>query len=117
MPSGVIWEYDERIQAGASYADLERARAWDRQIGKIRNPVVKAQQIIQQEYVAEINTFLNDIKVNTGEEFYHDSLLHVKEEFSTFDWLMDEMLEHTGFEILEKIKNSKINLDYVCRKK
>ena len=69
------------------------------------------------EYASEVNTFLNGIKINTDAEFYNDGILHIKEEFSTFDWLMDEMFEHTGFNILNKLKYSKTNIDYVGSKK
>jgi ubiquinone/menaquinone biosynthesis C-methylase UbiE len=68
-------------------------------------------------YEAEINYFLDNIRVNTGENLYQDAILHIKEEFSTFDWIMDEMLKRTGFEIVRKDTRTPTTIDYYCMKK
>jgi SAM-dependent methyltransferase len=48
----------------------------------------------------------------TREELEH----HVRTEHSTFSWLLEPMLEHAGFEILEKdFTSSRIYGSYVCR--
>lgn len=70
-----------------------------------------------KEYINEINAFLDFINVKAGEALYNDGILHIKEEFSTFDWLLDEMLKRTGFEIVRKVASSKTNIDYVCKKR
>jgi len=69
-----------------------------------------------KDYITEINSFHEFLKVKSGEELYNDGLLHLKEEFSTFDWLMDEMLRRTGFDIDSKVVRTKTNIDYVCKK-
>ena len=40
---------------------------------------------------------------------------HVREEFSTFTWLLEPMLERAGFEIERAEFRSRIYADYVCR--
>jgi hypothetical protein len=40
---------------------------------------------------------------------------HVREEFSTFSWLLESMLERTGFETERAEFRSRIYADYVCR--
>ena len=40
---------------------------------------------------------------------------HVREEFSTFSWLLEPMLERAGFEIERAQFRSQIYADYVCR--
>lgn len=63
-----------------------------------------------------INHFLDNIRASTGETLYQDGILHIKEEFSTFDWIMDEMLKRTGFEILRKDIRTPTHIDYCCIK-
>ena len=46
-----------------------------------------------------------------------DAELHFKEEFSTYDWIIESMLEHTGFEILDKRMDIGLIAAYSCRKK
>jgi ubiquinone/menaquinone biosynthesis C-methylase UbiE len=70
-----------------------------------------------KDYVTEITHFLDNIRLMTSENLYQDGILHIKEEFSTFDWIMDEMLKRTGFEIIRKDVRTKTNIDYCCIKK
>ena len=43
---------------------------------------------------------------------------HLREEFSTFTWLLEEMLEQTGFEVLESwFSESGIYAGYECRRR
>jgi SAM-dependent methyltransferase len=41
---------------------------------------------------------------------------HVRDEHSTFAWLLEPMLEHSGFEILERDVRGGIYATYVCRR-
>lgn len=70
-----------------------------------------------KDYAAEINHFLDNLRTMAGEYMYQDGILHIKEEFSTFDWIMDEMLKRTGFEIIRKSIQSPVMIDYYCIKK
>lgn len=40
---------------------------------------------------------------------------HVREEFSTYDFVLEPMLEETGFEVLEATYSRGFYADYVCR--
>jgi len=40
---------------------------------------------------------------------------HVRGEFSTYSWLLDAMLERTGFEILERSFRRSVYGTYTCR--
>jgi len=48
----------------------------------------------------------------TGAEFAE----HLREEFSTFTWLLEPMLEHTGFEILDRESRRSTYGAYTCRR-
>jgi SAM-dependent methyltransferase len=41
---------------------------------------------------------------------------HVREEHSTFAWLLEPLLTHAGFEILERDVSGRIYATYVCRR-
>ena len=42
---------------------------------------------------------------------------HVRGEFSTYSWLLDVMLEHTGFEILDRSFRRSAYGAYTCRRR
>ena len=46
----------------------------------------------------------------------HETLIHIKDEFSTYDWIMDGLFEKTGFSIDSKIIEGNF-LTYICSKK
>jgi 2-polyprenyl-3-methyl-5-hydroxy-6-metoxy-1,4-benzoquinol methylase len=67
-------------------------------------------------YQSEMNTFLIDMEKRTDTEFVKDGILHLKEEFSTFDWLLDLMIEKTGFAIVKKNIRGTTLASYILRK-
>jgi 2-polyprenyl-3-methyl-5-hydroxy-6-metoxy-1,4-benzoquinol methylase len=67
-------------------------------------------------YQSEMNTFLIDTEKRTDTEFVKDGVLHFKEEFSTFDWLLDMMIEKTGFAIVKKNLKGTTFASYILRK-
>lgn len=69
------------------------------------------------DYSKEIEGFINSIKSLSSDNLYNDSIMHIREEFSTYDWIIDEMLERAGFKIENKYIKSKTNIDYYCIKK
>ncbi len=42
---------------------------------------------------------------------------HVRTEHSTFTWLLEPMLEHTGFEILDRVTRRGAYATYTCRRR
>ncbi len=42
---------------------------------------------------------------------------HLRSEFSTFTWLLEPMLERTGFEIVEREVRASIYATYTCRRR
>jgi SAM-dependent methyltransferase len=42
---------------------------------------------------------------------------HVREEFSTFSWLLEEMLERAGFDVERAEVSAGVHADYLCRKR
>lgn len=67
-------------------------------------------------YESELDTFLMHMKERTDEEFVKDGVLHLKQEFSTFDWLLDSVIEKTGFAIVKKNIGGTTFVSYILRK-
>lgn len=42
---------------------------------------------------------------------------HVRGEFSTYSWLLDSMLDRTGFDIIERIFNRSVYGAYICKRR
>jgi putative AdoMet-dependent methyltransferase len=67
-------------------------------------------------YKQEMSAFLSDLEDKTDKEFAQDGVLHFKEEFSTFDWLLDSIVEKTGFKIKNKNFRYNAGITYVLER-
>lgn len=67
-------------------------------------------------YQGEMNAFLSRLEESTDEEFVRDGILHFREEFSTFEWLLDVILGKAGFAIVHKDVTGRGIISYVLRK-
>ena len=65
----------------------------------------------------EFEQSIHELRKKTNdEEFIKDAAMTYREEFPTFDWIMDEMLKRSGFRIDEKHSDSKTWINYICTK-
>ena len=65
---------------------------------------------------ASLNAWLEAAPSDEGTGYtLSDFAKHVREEFSTCTWLLDESLRNTGFEILEKAFDRNVYARYLCR--
>ncbi len=69
-----------------------------------------------KEHENAINGMIEDLRCAAGESMAHETFIHVKDEFSTYDWIMDALFEKTGFSIDSKIMEGNF-LTYICSKK
>lgn len=63
-----------------------------------------------------ISNWLSIMKEKAGEKMMEESVIHVRDEFSTYDWILEKMIELTGFKIMhvaEEMPNTKA---YICIK-
>lgn len=56
----------------------------------------------QADAETNISRWIEQLREVGGEPFGEEIATHVREEFSTFAWIMDGLLERTGFRILSK---------------
>ena len=65
------------------------------------------------KYADEINTYLLKLEEQTDAEFVKDGVLHFKEEFSTYDWILDPIIERAGFKIKKKVQKDNFFISYI----
>ena len=68
------------------------------------------------DYKSEMNAFLTNLEEKTDVSFVSDGVLHFKEEFSTFDWILDLVIEKAGFSVVKKEKRNSTGIAYILAK-
>ncbi len=69
-----------------------------------------------EKYREGVEYWINRLKEEAGEDMAREAAAHVREEYSTFDWIMEEMLYRAGFYIEEADYQENFIAVYVCRK-
>jgi ubiquinone/menaquinone biosynthesis C-methylase UbiE len=71
--------------------------------------------------IQDFDTYLSQVFKNmsseTGDDIVNAMVLHIKEEFSTFDWVMEGLIEKAGFRIEESHYQDGFMATYLCVKK
>ncbi len=68
------------------------------------------------KYPEYFDRMVNNAEKNVDSGLAKEAEIHLKEEFSTFDWVIDEMLKKTHFKTKKKINRDETFFDYVCTK-
>ncbi len=69
------------------------------------------------EYRSRIDAWIDRVAKPTSEGFTKEEFeMHVREEHSTFAWIIEGMLTRSGFEIVEKDYPTSEYAQYICRK-
>lgn len=63
-----------------------------------------------------VTTFINEQAKAGGDFLREDAEGHFREEYSTFDWVMEEMLKRAGFSITDHQIESHVISTYLCKK-
>lgn len=69
-----------------------------------------------REYENEIDTWLKNMRNLAGDAMADETVIHIRDEYSTWDWIMTGMLERAGFTINEKTEVMKNIFAYICTK-
>lgn len=73
--------------------------------------------IFEQEGVeATIPRWIDQLEDAGGAKLRDEVATHIREEYSTYDWIMDGLLERAGFRILSKDMSEGVVGTYVCQK-
>jgi len=68
------------------------------------------------DHFNSINSIIDDMRNVASDSMVDETIAHIKDEFSTYDWIMDGLFEKTGFSIDSKIIEGNF-LTYICSKK
>lgn len=67
-------------------------------------------------YVTAINQWISGFEMKAGKEFSAEVATHIRDEFSTFGWVLEGMLRKAGFEIVKNRSADGFLSEYLCRK-
>lgn len=68
------------------------------------------------EFVKNTDMLLNDLSKDFNREFVNEVKVHIKDEYSTFDWILQGLIERAGFEIESVNTEDCLASEYLCRK-
>ncbi len=69
------------------------------------------------QYKPSVNNWLEEMQQIAGKEMMEESVVHIKEEFSTWDWIMEKMLDLAGFKIDTQTSDIPNIISYTCSQK
>jgi ubiquinone/menaquinone biosynthesis C-methylase UbiE len=70
----------------------------------------------QADAGANISRWLDQLEKVGGMQLREEVATHVREEYSTFDWVIDGLLQRTGFSILSKEMIEGVTGTYLCKR-
>lgn len=73
-------------------------------------------QFDPQEYIIKINSWISKLEEVAGPEFRPDVETHIRDEYSTFGWIMNGLLENAGFAVEKCTSADDFVTEYACRK-
>lgn len=68
-----------------------------------------------QDYEDFFSKIITDLKGSLGDKFAEEMEIHIRDEFSTLDWIMEGLLKNAGF-CIEFAKYDGFMASYLCRK-
>jgi ubiquinone/menaquinone biosynthesis C-methylase UbiE len=69
-----------------------------------------------QDFDSYFSQIFKNMPPEAGEAIVNEMKLHIKEEFSTFDWVMEVLIEKAGFKIEETCYENGFMATYLCVK-
>jgi len=72
---------------------------------------------VMGDYTAIFNGWVDSFYEKVGPEFAVEVETHIRDEFSTFDWVMEGLLQRAGFQIDRADYDDQFGATYLCTKK
>ncbi len=69
-----------------------------------------------ENYESFFNAIIEDIENSVGSEFTKEYIEHIRKEYSTLDWILEDLLTKSGFSILETNVENGFIYTYLCTK-
>ncbi len=73
-------------------------------------------QFNPNDYKEKIEGYIANLVKLAGDDFRSEVETHIRDEFSTFGWIMNGMLTNAGFRIERSGSNDEFGTEYICRK-
>jgi cyclopropane fatty-acyl-phospholipid synthase-like methyltransferase len=70
----------------------------------------------EQDIRRPIESWIGSLKKKVGPEFAAEAETHIRDEFSTYDWILEGMLTRAGFRIERVSRDEGFGSAYLCRK-
>ncbi len=71
---------------------------------------------LAMEYEQDMNTWVRSIRERAGKQMAEEAVVHIRDEFSTFDWVLEGMLERTGFHVEERTPGPGFGMTFICQR-
>ena len=68
------------------------------------------------DYEKSIESLLSELSEHFSEDLLEETKVHIREEYSTFDWVIQGMLERAGFKIEYFNTENCVSSEFLCRK-
>lgn len=69
-----------------------------------------------KDYKNSLPDFIDNIRSIGGASMGDEALIHIKDEFSTYDWIIEELFKKVGFSIDLKKIEAENQVTYICSK-
>ncbi len=67
-------------------------------------------------YKKNIDALLDQLSKTFNKDFIEETKVHVRDEYSTFDWILQGLIERAGFNIENSKTEDSLASEYFCRK-
>ncbi|MFV1950537.1 MAG: hypothetical protein ACC630_01060, partial [Nitrospinota bacterium] len=68
------------------------------------------------DYETNTDAFINEMSKDFSKEFMDEVKVHIRDEYSTFDWILQGLIERAGFNIEKSNTEDSFASEYFCRK-
>lgn len=68
------------------------------------------------DYESYLSDTVKDVAERFNEQFVAETKIHIRDEYSTFDWVMEGVIERAGFRIRASNTEDSLESEYFCRK-
>lgn len=66
-----------------------------------------------ESYREKFDNWVNSMRENAGQSMAEETIVHIRDEYSTFDWVIEGMIGRAGFTIEQKLSDFPHTLTYV----
>lgn len=71
---------------------------------------------LEDGYEQSLGNWVKDIRDRAGEPMAEEAVVHIRDEYSTFDWVLEGLLKRAGFRLEEKISAPGLGVNYICQR-